>query len=495
MGEWEGMGRGGERGQVAIFRVDCGPREVEMARRKILPNALDIDFVGGLTDEVTPHAGVALLVELGRISGVMGAAEKHLPAKMNPKGLGQGQMVESFVLLSALGGECVDDLDNLRRDRGLAAIVGYDLPAASTGRQWLERSFHEESLLSQRPLQGSFIPEESAGLAGLGAVRDHSVRAYVAAVKPGREVTLDVDAHLVESSKREALPTYKGFRGYQPMLVVWAETGLVVADEFRDGNVPAGKDIVRVVDQGYAALPYREEGWEVRVRSDSAAYDQEVLDHWDGRGWKFAVSADMSVQLRAEIDGLLPQEWRLWEVEKGGYVREWAEVPYVPSRTAEKKDAKPYRYLAIRVRSPQGVLFNDGTKVKCFAVVTNDWEMEGRALLEWQRGKAGTVEHVNRVIKDELAGGVYPSGKFGANAAWLRLQVITHNLLELLKAVALDQQFRHARPKRLRFAIFTQFGRVVHHARTRFIRLCTRMLEGLLRPGRRRLVLAAWPTT
>ena len=133
--------------------------------------------------------------------------------------------------------------------------------------------------------------------------------------------------------------------------------------------------------------------------------------------------------------------------------------------------------------------------MKCFAVVTNEWEMGGRELIEWQRGKAGTAEHVNLVIKDELAGGVYPSGEFGANAAWLRLQAITHNLLELLKAVALDQQFRHARPKRLRFAIFTQFGRVVHHAREVFIRLCTRVLEGVLRPGRPRLLLAAWPTT
>ena len=33
--------------------------------RRPLPNALDIDFAGGLTEEVTPHAGVALLVELG----------------------------------------------------------------------------------------------------------------------------------------------------------------------------------------------------------------------------------------------------------------------------------------------------------------------------------------------------------------------------------------------------------------------------------------------
>ena len=192
-----------------------------MGRRKILPNALDIDFRGGLTEEVTPHAGVALLVETGRRSGVMGSAERCLPAKANPKGLGQGQMVESFVLLSALGGECVEDFDNLRRDRGLAAILGYDLPAASTARQWLERS-HEEEALSARPLQGSFIPAESPMLLGLRAVREHSVRAYAGAVGVGPQVTLDVDAHLVASAKREALRGYEGFRGYQPMLVVWA---------------------------------------------------------------------------------------------------------------------------------------------------------------------------------------------------------------------------------------------------------------------------------
>src|SRR3990172_422486 len=123
--------------------------------RKPLPNALDIDLQGGLTEQVTPHAGVALLIELGRRSGVMAAAERHLPAKRSAKGLGQGQVVESFVLLSALGADCVDDFDHLRRDDGLAALVGYHLPAASTARQWLDQ-FHDAELLAERPLQGSF---------------------------------------------------------------------------------------------------------------------------------------------------------------------------------------------------------------------------------------------------------------------------------------------------------------------------------------------------
>ena len=466
--------------------------------RKPLPNGLDIDLRGGLTDAVTPHAGAALLIELGRRSGIMVAAERHLPAKKSAKGLGQGEFVEAFVLLSALGGVCLDDFDGLRRDRGLTALVGYDLPAASTARQWLDR-FHTPEALAGRPEQGSFIPPESAALAGLRAVVEHSVRTYIAAVRPGPEVTLDVDAHLVEASKRSALPTYEGYRGYQPLLVQWAEAGLVLADEFRDGNVPAAVGIRELVDAAYASLPQRpaadaedEAGWRVSVRSASAAYEQETLDHWHGRGWRFAVSADMSRQLHAEILALAPDAWTFWAEEQAGTVREWAEVPFVPSRKTEQKDTEPYRYLAIRVRTPQGVLFGDGSTVKHFAVVTNDWATDGPALLEWQRGKAGTIEHVNHVLKNELAAGVYPSDKFGANAAWLRLQVLTHNLLELLKATALDAQYRRARPKRLRFAIFSQFGRVVRHAREQFVRLTTRALVAVVSPGLRRLRTCAW---
>ncbi len=464
-----------------------------MKKARESAKSLGIEFEAGLREEVTAHAGVALLVETARRSGVIAAVERALPAKKNPKGLTQGQMVESFVLLSALGGECPDDLQKLRQDQGLAVLVGYELPAPSTARGWLELC-HDEEALAERPKQGSFIPRESSRLAGLRESVRQSVRAYVAATKPTRQVTLDVDAHLVESSKQEALATYEGFRGYQPLLVTWAETELILADQFRDGNVPAGVGIQALVDEAYDALPRHPEGWVVRVRSDSAAYDQRVLDHWDRRGWKFAVSADLSQQLRQAINELKLEEWHDWQTEKDGTVREWAEVAYVPDRRVEKKGLEPYRYLAIRLRSPQGVLFSDGTDVKLFAVVSNDWQLGGQELLEWQRGKAGTVEQSHRVVKDELAAGVYPSGKFGANAAWLRLQVLTANLLVLLKATALDEEYRHARPKRLRFAIFNHVGKVVHHARQMLMRVFRRVLDTIIGPGLRRLRAVSWST-
>ena len=96
------------------------------------------------------------------------------------------------------------------------------------------------------------------------------------------------------------------------------------------------------------------------------------------------------------------------------------------------------------------------------------------------------------MLKDELAAGVYPSGKFGANAAWLRFQVLTNNLLELLKAKALDRQYRNARPKRLRFAIFNHVGRVVRHARHVLMRVVRATLEQTIGPGLTRLQTTRW---
>jgi len=452
---------------------------------------LGVKIVGGLREASTPWAGASLFVELFRRSGVDGAANKALPAKGSAKGLKQGQTVESFSLLSALGGDCIEDMQHLRDDAGLSGILGYRLPAPETARQWLDR-FHDESLMVPQ-LQGSFIPPESKPLAGLKEVRRRTVWAYVEAVHPGWDVTLDVDVQLTETTKEGAEHCYEGYKAFGSAKVCWAETMLVLADEFRQGNVPPSRDITRLVDEAHEMLP--PDSWRVKVRSDSAAYQQECLDHWHNRGWEFTVSADMSQGLKREIEALPDDAWHLWKIEKDGVIKEWAEVPYVPTRHYERKDSYPYRYVAVRLRHQQGELFSDGTSVHHFAVVSNRWDMDGQALLEWQRGKAGTIEQVHHILANELAAGVFPSAKHGANAAWLRLQVITHNLLQLLKRVALPEEYANAHPKRLRFSVFTVMGRIITHAGRVILRIADGILERLIAPARRRILQVIWDTS
>ena len=127
--------------------------------------------------------------------------------------------------------------------------------------------------------------------------------------------------------------------------------------------------------------------------------------------------------------------------------------------------------LAVRIRKRQGALFADGSAVKHFAVVTNLREWSAAKLLAWHREKAGTIEAVQDVLQNELAAGVLPCGRFGAHAAWLRLAVLTHNVLTALQRLALPAELLTARPKRWRFLLFHTAGRLVHHARKLILRL------------------------
>ena len=85
------------------------------------------------------------------------------------------------------------------------------------------------------------------------------------------------------------------------------------------------------------------------------------------------------------------------------------------------------RYLAIRIRPRHSGLLRDGNPVRHFCIVTNRSDPEGGCgldLIRRHRGKAGTIEHAHDGLMNELAGAALPSQKFGANAAWRRLNVI-----------------------------------------------------------------------
>jgi hypothetical protein len=176
----------------------------------------------------------------------------------------------------------------------------------------------------------------------------------------------------------------------------------------------------------------------------------------------------------AAIRALPDHAWQV-EREDADAVRQWAEVAYVPSdRVTTKGRPAPPRYLAIRITKKQGRLFADGGEVKHFAIVTNRPDPDGGSgldLIRWQRGKAGTVEHTHHILTNELAAEALPSQRFGANAAWFRLNVMLYNLLSAFKQVALPEALHNARPKRLRFLLFNGIGKVVRHARETVLRL------------------------
>ena len=455
-------------------------------RKPEKPSPTESDFLFEIDptpapERLTSWGGVPLLVRAFRSLDLPRSVQRNVRVKQRQRGYDEASVIESFVILNAVGGDCLEDFDRLREDAGLAEMMGHQIPSPEVARKFLYQ-FHADELIEQaqqqRPLgQITYIPGENEPLEGLAQV-NRDLIAEVGRRCPDQQIaTVDQDATIIESRKREALGTYQGERGYQPMLAVWAETDLLLADQFRDGNVPAMQEPLRVAQAAFAALP--ETVTERYYRGDAACHEHELIawlrDEQREEGPRgfigFAISARMTEALRQAVEAVPEAEWQAYGKPDPEVFRACAEVPFVPTETYEHKDSEPLRYVAVRIRKRQGALFADGSAVKHFAVVTNLYEWAGAKLLEWHRGKAGTIEAVHHVLKNELAAGVLPCGRFGANAAWLRLAVLTHNVLTALKRLALPPELLAARPKRLRFLFFHTAGRLVHHARSIILRL------------------------
>jgi hypothetical protein len=167
----------------------------------------------------------------------------------------------------------------------------------------------------------------------------------------------------------------------------------------------------------------------------------------------------MSKELRACCTAAPSEQWAVLDTREREQV-DIAEVEFTPGNWP--RDAKPLRYIALRF-TPRQEEFFESQGVSYHAVVSNRYELDATELVRWHRQKAGTIEHVHRVMKDELGAGVLPSARFGANAAWFRINALTFNVLTVLKRCALPERFRDARPKRLRYELFTLAGELVVH--------------------------------
>jgi hypothetical protein len=424
-----------------------------------------------LEEMSSSRAGLLATSRAFRSLRIPGLIEANLPLKARQRGFTEGQFVEAIVLLQTLGGDCPEDVKLLADDPCLQRGLGYAIPKVTALRTFLER-FHDPALEELRPKreeQKSFILPSSEATRGLQQVQAGAVRQiaklYAQEGQAQRIATIDQDATIIESHKQAALSHYEGGRGYQPMVALWAEADLVVADEFRDGNVPARQAPLTCAQMAFQALP--ENIQERYFRGDSACHENELIA-WlkdparaqePGGKIGFAISASMSPALAQEMSKVADKQWQTYATERDGTLRQWAEVAFVPGEAGERKDSHPLRYVGLRLLKPQGVLFADGSDRHHHAVVTNlDWA--GDRLLNWHREKAGTIEHVHDEVKNGLGGGHMPSQHFAANAAWFKLALLTYNIASAVKGLCLAAEERTARLKKYRLLLVHVAGRM-----------------------------------
>ncbi len=487
-----------------------------MVAQGVLPYKLEVETH---KTSLTGLAGLPIYLDLAHVVRLRDAITEHVQVRSGSQGWTDTQMITALILLNLAGGQCVEDLEKLENDRGFALILHRvetfgmkrserrrlerrwrkskerTVPSASALRRYLV-AFHDAAQEALREPGTAFIPSPGSALVGLSKVNEVCV-AFLQRQAFEVAATLDMDATLIETQKKEALHCYKGFRAFQPLNVWWAEQQVVVHSEFRDGNVPAGFEQLRVLKQSLESLP---EGVEtISLRSDSAGYQWDLLRYCaEGHSERFgvidfAISADVTPAFRLAVHEVPEEDWEpLPRRVQGRWVdsdQQWAEVCFVPNEAARKKEGPSYRFLAIReplrqldlagMESDQAELpfptisyseSGSPRRFKLFGVVTNR-DLPGDQLIRWHRQRCGKSEEVHAVMKDDLAGGRLPSARFGANAAWWGAMILALNLNTLMKRLVLGAGWVTKRMKAIRYWIIDLPGRLVYHARQQTLRL------------------------
>jgi len=394
--------------------------------------------------KITSFAGLPLLTELAHrsklirdLDAVPGLWERHGRYQTS-------DYVMSLGLTLIAGGEGLEDTRLLREDAGLQGWLWENLPAPNSLGDFLRRFGHRT-------------------ISRMGRVNARQVRRLLAGQRAGR-VTLDIDSSLVEADKKEAQKTYKGFDGYNPLLAWLDEPNVFLSGVFRPGNSSPQSHLRSLVAQCRRLLP---QGMKLRLRSDSAGYNAEVLRYCDTHGIEFSISADLDAAVLASIEAIPDEKWQL--VVRGEESFLLAETVHVMGHKSKHERLPAFRLIATKKLSGQLELFKDPIKRR--AIINNYPEpMNALEVLDHHNDR-GRMEKAIGELKDGFGLERLPCGQLMANAAYLQVCLIAYNLVQVFKSCALPQSWRKFEIKNLRFRLLCRAARLVSHAGQTILKL------------------------
>ena len=401
----------------------------------------------------TSFAGCALIREAIKRLGLRDIMKSFSLKKM---GYADEVICEALILLMASGGRCLSDWEYLKGEMGFDRMFGGACPSVDTLERYLRR------LYVTAPERKS-----EAGQVGYTTLLEDLQRILIrkAWKKIGspRKMTLDLDAMILETNKADALYCYEKVKAYQPMNAYCPELGMVLAHEFRDGNVSPREGYQRILERCRKLLP------KVRwiVRSDSAGYNNDFLDWMTGERIAYVMTAPETEALDA---GLAQKPTWLPLIPDGiNLGEEIAEILYTPtfkSREELHKRMNERRYFLLRKTVGQQDLFPVQQ-----LIVTNDLVSSREKIIKKHRGRCGSVEYFHSQTH-QLGMDLLPSNSFKVNCAWYGLGCVTHNLLRLLQHHLFPKDWKNMEIRTLRFRFLRSVAMVLQKARRVILRFC-----------------------
>jgi hypothetical protein len=404
-------------------------------------------------DNLVPDAGLLPAAVLAQRIDLAGLIDERL--KLSEHGANSGTKALTVIGSMLTGGDNIDDVAVLRAG---ATSSLFDLTRApSTVGTWLRA--HKWSNVRQ-----------------LDAVsRELLARLWQAGAGPAdlsASLIIDLDSTIVQvhgRNKQGAAFGYTKVRGYHPQLATCAQTGQVLMSRLRGGSAGAARGAASFLTETVSRVRAAGATGQLTVRADSAFYSKAVLTDRSEVRRPVLHHRPAGQAIRAAIEAISDDAWQpipYWLSTPEVSGADIAEVPFTVF-TSDQRHARQVRLVVRRVRPTPGSQLALFTAWDYHAFVTD--RNLPLAEVEADHRRHAVVEQTIAELKS--AGLAHlPSGHFMANAAWLALTVMAHNLGRAVGQLA-GPDLERATAATLRRKVSTMPGRLVHSGRRRHLRL------------------------
>jgi Transposase DDE domain group 1 len=413
----------------------------------------DLSRVSVSFDEtnLVSNAGLLPVAVLAQRIDLAGLIDSRL--RLAKHAANSGAKALSVIGSMLVGGDSIDDVAVLRA--GASAQLFDNTRAPSTVGAWLRA--HKWSNVRQ-----------------LDAVsRELLARLWAAGAGPAdltAPLTIDLDSTIVAvhgRAKQGAAFGYTKVRGYHPQLATCAQTRQVLMCRLRGGSAGAARGAKSLLTETVSRVRHAGASGQLTVRADSAFYSKAVLHTAVAFDVRFSITVRQDKRIRAAIAAIDEQAWQpipYWLSSPEVSGADVAETTYTAFTGSH---ALPVRLVVRRVRPTPGSQLALFTTWSYHAFVT---DRPGPMLeLEADHRRHAIVEQTIAELKS--AGLAHlPSGQFMANAAWLALTVMAHNLGRAVGHLA-GPDLQRATTATLQRKVFTMPGRLIHTGRRRRLRL------------------------
>lgn len=386
-------------------------------------------------ERLTRRSGMILIDEFGRRVDLRRITDRVFGAPGSGRGRAASEYVTAFVDMFIDGALTLEHVRMFEQDHAFKEMIGRaDYPSSDALGDWLRRHGGPQ-----------------------GEQKIWAIQQPLLELSRGSDLTLDIDASIIEADKGDGKTTFKGIVGYQPMLGIIAENGLAVGSEFRYGNVSPQVGLVEFITACRRTYPKRIR----RVRSDSAGYQTALINFLTDEKLQYTISAD---QNKAEMDEILALPEAAWKAVPGEeYVV--AETVHTMNNTREA-----FRLVAKRTPTTQLDLFTNGWKYWLVATNIPTEEKDTASIIAFHAAR-GEMERIIGELKAHFNLDHMPCGQFSANSLYFTLGLLAYNIVQLMKQIGFGKETMKKSIRTMRYELMHLAGRVVTHARYLMLRI------------------------